>query len=175
MDSKTERFHKFLDICCVQDVQDRAQYWSLGNSRSQLHMPWDRTTVMNRLCTTDDEGLHPVERRTRYSVWNGQLVQLDRMVHRVKRGTNVEQGKKRNLPLSVAEKISDSTRSSADSVEWCLLNLDWNLGRRLFAVKYSGCCQHIRGFEFHVPGRFRWRLSCRERIVGVRGPNHTTR
>ena len=26
MDSKTERFHKFLNICCVQDVQDWAQY-----------------------------------------------------------------------------------------------------------------------------------------------------
>ena len=74
MDSKTERFHKFLDICCVQDVQVWAQYRSLGNSRSQLSSPQDRTTIMNRLCSTDDEGLHPVERRTRYSVRNRNRV-----------------------------------------------------------------------------------------------------
>ena len=111
MDSKTERFHKFLDICCVQDVQDWALYWSMGNSKSQLSTPWDRTTVMNRLCTTDDEGLHPVELerrtvRTRYSARNGQPVQQDRMIHSVKRGTNVEQGNKRNLPfVSCGENI----------------------------------------------------------------------
>ena len=40
-------------------------------------------------------------------------------------------------PLSVEEKISNNTRSRADSVERCLLNPDWNSGRRLFAVQYS--------------------------------------
>ena len=35
----------------------------------------------------------------------------------------------------------------------------------------SGCRRHIRGFEFHVPGRFRWRLPYIKRIGEVRGPN----
>ena len=60
-------FHKCLDVGCVEDVQDWAQNWSLCSTRLQKSTPRDRTTIMNRLCATDDEGLHPLERRSRYN------------------------------------------------------------------------------------------------------------
>ena len=46
-----------------------------------------------------------------------------------------------SIPQSVAVNKSESTRSRAESVEWCLLNPDWSLGRRLLAARYSESCR----------------------------------
>ena len=124
--SKTERFHMLLDVGCVEEVRDRARSRFLRNTRSQQSTPRNQTAIMNR--RTDDEGLYPVKRRSRYSIGNGQRIQQDQMIHIVKRGTNVC----RMMPSKSRLKFRKKAVSS--KVLWHLTNDD----SLLHELQYEG-------------------------------------